>query len=192
MQIINYSHSPRQEYPQNTQTGKRVAEVAEIEISHTDGDNLNAAGYNTDFRIYSSKHIAVYYQKILPAIFANRQSYERKKVLNEYHKQICSFLSVARKLSSMLTSSSNLIRTSIMDIILEIAEKHDIGDKNAAVDFWKGVQEIIAHSNCDDQWITIFNNLVHFSVCLVTGQTDDPSVYKSLKPDSAPQFYVAT
>lgn len=125
--MISVDYGDLTEYPQYTQIGKRVAEVAGIEISHTDGDNLNAAGYNTDFRIYSSKHIAAYYQKILPAIFANRQSYERKKVLNEYHKQICSFLSVARKLSSMLTSSSNLIRTSIMDIILEIAEKHDIG-----------------------------------------------------------------
>uniref|UniRef100_A0AC34GV07 FANCI helical domain-containing protein n=1 Tax=Panagrolaimus sp. ES5 TaxID=591445 RepID=A0AC34GV07_9BILA len=186
--VISSEYDAGADYPQYTQIGQHVAEVAEMEIDHEEGDNIKAAGFNLGFRVFSSKHIAAYYQKILPGIFSTHHLYEGRKTLIEYGKQICSFIAVANKLSSMLTSSSNEIRKNVIKLILESAKKYKINDKNATNEFWKAALDIIARSNCDDYWMKLFDELID---CMIDITTEDNSVvYKSLKPDTASQFYV--
>uniref|UniRef100_A0A914Z289 FANCI helical domain-containing protein n=1 Tax=Panagrolaimus superbus TaxID=310955 RepID=A0A914Z289_9BILA len=175
---------------QYSQVGRRVAEVAEMEIDQREDDNINAAGFDSDFRVYSAKHIAAYYQKILPGIFSTRSLFEKRKTLAEYCKQICSFIAVASKLSSMLTSSSDEIRKNVIRLILEIAEKYEIGDKNATNEFWKAALDIIAHSNCDDYWMELFDKLINDMIKITSRDNSDYVIYKSLNTDTAPQFYV--
>uniref|UniRef100_A0A914Z6U8 FANCI helical domain-containing protein n=1 Tax=Panagrolaimus superbus TaxID=310955 RepID=A0A914Z6U8_9BILA len=177
-------------YPQYTQVGQYVAKVAEMEIDQREDDNINAAGFDSDFRVYSSKHIAAYYQKILPGIFSTRHLFETRKTLDEYCKQIYSFIAVASKLSSMLTSSSNEIRKNVIELILEVAEKYKIEDKNTTNEFWKTALDIIAHSNCDDYWMKLFDELIDVMIAITSRDNSDYVIYKSLHTDIAPQFYV--
>ena len=101
-------------------------EEGDREPPRTQGDNPNDAGFDKSFRIFSMKHIIHYYEIFIPGIISSYQLFESRKVIAEYHKQIAAIILICRKLTSMLTASSNALRENIFETMCQMAIKFDI------------------------------------------------------------------